>query len=347
MEQGWLAIRHPDSLITALHDRAMNWNSRRSRGLIYQALLVGMLLCMLAWLLTNTLSNMQARGIRSGFDFLGDNAGFDIGESLLAYDASQPYWKAFVVGLLNTLRVSLLGMVGCTLLGTLIGVGRVSHNALARGLCYAYTELFRNIPLLLQLFMWYVLLVEWMPESETPLHWADLAFLSKSGLTLPWLTSADGVWRWDVPVWQNGNVTGGASLSPEFVALTWGLTLYTAAFVAEVVRAGLLSVPRGQIEAAHSIGLSPALTLRLVVLPQAMRLIVPPMTNQYLNLIKNSSLAVAIGYPDLVNISNTALNQTGRAVECIALVMAVYLTLSLLTAAAMNAYNRRVATRIR
>ena len=347
MEQGWLAIRHPDSLITALHDRAMNWNSRRSRGLIYQALLVGMLLCMLAWLLTNTLSNMQARGIRSGFDFLGDNAGFDIGESLLAYDASQPYWKAFVVGLLNTLRVSLLGIVGCTLLGTLIGVGRVSHNALARGLCYTYTELFRNIPLLLQLFMWYVLLVEWMPDSETPLHWADLAFLSKSGLTLPWLSSADGVWRWDVPVWQNGNVTGGASLSPEFVALTWGLTLYTAAFVAEVVRAGLLSVPRGQIEAAHSIGLSPALTLRLVVLPQAMRLIVPPMTNQYLNLIKNSSLAVAIGYPDLVNISNTALNQTGRAVECIALVMAVYLTLSLLTAAAMNAYNRRVATRMR
>ena len=347
MEQGWLAIRHPDSLITALHDRAMNWNSRRSRGLIYQALLVGMLLCMLAWLLTNTLSNMQARGIRSGFDFLGDNAGFDIGESLLAYDASQPYWKAFVVGLLNTLRVSLLGIVGCTLLGTLIGVGRVSHNALARGLCYTYTELFRNIPLLLQLFMWYVLLVEWMPDSETPLHWADLAFLSKSGLTLPWLSSADGVWRWDVPVWQNGNVTGGASLSPEFVALTWGLTLYTAAFVAEVVRAGLLSVPRGQIEAAHSIGLSPALTLRLVVLPQAMRLIVPPMTNQYLNLIKNSSLAVAIGYPDLVNISNTALNQTGRAVECIALVMAVYLTLSLLTAAAMNAYNRRVVTRVR
>ena len=347
MEQGWLAIRHPHSLIAAFAKQTMNSNSHRSRGLIYQALLISLLLCVLAWLLANTLSNMQARGIRSGFDFLWDNAGFDIGESLMAYDASQPYWKAFVVGLLNTLRVSLLGMVGCTLLGTLIGVGRLSHNALARGLCYVYTELFRNIPLLLQLFMWYVLLVEWMPDSDAPLHWADLAFLSKSGLTLPWLVLADGAWLWDVPVWQNGNVTGGASLSPEFVALTWGLTLYTAAFVAEVVRAGLLSVPRGQTEAAHSIGLSPALTLRLVVLPQAMRLIVPPMTNQYLNLLKNSSLAVAIGYPDLVNISNTALNQTGRAVECIALVMAVYLTLSLLTAAAMNAYNRRIATRMR
>ncbi len=325
----------------------MNWNSRRTRGLIYQALLIVGLLAVLAWLLTNTLSNMQARGIRSGFDFLGDNAGFDIGESLIAYDATQAYWKALVVGLLNTLRVSLLGIVGCTLLGTIIGIGRLSHNALARGLCDAYTELFRNIPLLLQLFMWYVLLVEWMPDSETPLHWADLAFLSKSGLTLPWFTSSDGVWRWDMPLWQNGNITGGASLSPEFVALTWGLTLYTAAFVAEVVRAGLLSVPRGQTEAAQAIGLSPALTLRLVVLPQAMRLIVPPMTNQYLNLIKNSSLAVAIGYPDLVNISNTALNQTGRAVECMALVMVIYLSLSLLTAAAMNAYNQRVATRMR
>jgi general L-amino acid transport system permease protein len=325
----------------------MNWNSRRSRGLIYQALLIGLLSCLLAWLLTNTLSNMQARGIRSGFDFLWDNAGFDIGESLISYDATQSYWKAFLVGLLNTLRVSLLGIVGCTLLGTLIGVGRLSSNALARGLCYAYTELFRNIPLLLQLFMWYVLLVEWMPDSDAPLHWADLAFFSKSGLTLPWLTSVDGIWLWDIPLWQNDHVTGGASLSPEFVALTWGLTLYTAAFVAEVVRAGLLSVPRGQTEAAQSIGLSPALTLRLVVLPQAMRLIVPPMTNQYLNLIKNSSLAVAIGYPDLVNISNTALNQTGRAVECIALVMVIYLMMSLLTAAAMNAYNRRVVTRKR
>ena len=325
----------------------MNWNSRRLRGLIYQALLIGLLMSLLAWLLTNTLSNMQARGIRSGFDFLGDNAGFDIGESLIAYDATNAYWKAFVVGLLNTLRVSLLGILGCTLLGTLIGIGRLSHNALAHGLCYAYTELFRNIPLLLQLFMWYVLMVEWMPDSDTPLHLADLAFLSKSGLTLPWLTSTDGTWRWDFPLWQDGHVTGGASLSPEFVALTWGLTLYTAAFVAEVVRAGILSVPRGQTEAAQSMGLSSIQTLRLVVLPQAMRLIVPPMTNQYLNLIKNSSLAVAIGYPDLVNISNTALNQTGRAVECIALVMGIYLLMSLITAAGMNAYNRRIATRLR
>ena len=325
----------------------MNWNSRRSRAMLYQAALIAVLLGVVGWLLSNTLTNMRARGIQSGFDFLWDTAGFDIGESLVPFDATQPYWQAFAVGLLNTLRVSLIGIVGCTLWGSLLGIGRLSGNALARGLCYAYTELFRNIPLLLQLFMWYVLLVEWMPDSDTPLHLADLLFLSKSGLTLPWLVHLDGRWMWDLPVWQEGIVQGGASLSPEFLALTWGLTLYTSAFVAEVVRAGLLSVPKGQTEAARSVGLSPWLTLRLVVLPQAMRLIVPPMTNQYLNLIKNSSLAVAIGYPDLVNISNTALNQTGRAVECIALVIAVYLSLSLLTAALMNAYNRRVALKER
>jgi general L-amino acid transport system permease protein len=325
----------------------MHWNSRRTRALIYQATLIALLLAVVGWLLSNTLTNMRARGIQSGFDFLWDTAGFDIGESVVPFDASRPYWQAFAVGLLNTLRVSLIGIVACTLWGTLLGIGRLSGNALARGLCYAYTELFRNVPLLLQLFMWYVLLVEWMPEGDSPLHLADVLFLSKSGLTLPWLVHLDGHWLWDLPVWQDGNVLGGASLSPEFLALTWGLTLYTSAFVAELVRAGLLSVPKGQTEAARSVGLSPWLTLRLVVLPQAMRLIVPPMTNQYLNLIKNSSLAVAIGYPDLVNISNTALNQTGRAVECIALVMAVYLSLSLLTAALMNAYNRRVALKER
>jgi general L-amino acid transport system permease protein len=190
-----------------------------------------------------------------------------------------------------------------------------------------------------------------MPDTDAPLHWNDWLFLSKGGLTLPWLMHADGVWLWDVPVWRMvegvGEVTGGASVTPEFLALTWGLSLYTSAFVAELVRAGILSVPRGQTEAAKSIGLSAWQMQRLVVLPQAMRVVIPPLTNQYLNLIKNSSLAVAIGYPDLVNISNTALNQTGRAVECIAIVMAVYLSLSLLTAALMNAYNRRMALKAR
>jgi general L-amino acid transport system permease protein len=281
------------------------------------------------WLLNNTLGNMRIRGIQSGFDFLLDPAGFDIGESMFAFASTQTYGQAFLVGLFNTLRVSCIAIVICTLWGTVLGIGRLSGNALARGLCYAYTEVFRNIPLLLQLLTWYVVLVELMPDTETPLQFRDWLLLSKEGLALP------------------GFMSEGVTLTPEFLALTWGLTLYTSAFVAEVIRSGIQSVPRGQVEAALSIGLSPWLRLRLVVLPQALRLIVPPLTNQYLNAIKNSSLAVAIGYPDLVSISNTSLNQTGRAVECIAIVMAVYLTLSLLTASGMHYFNRRAALKER
>ena len=329
----------------------MPLHSRRTRALLYQAILVSLLLGLGYWLLNNTLTNLRARGIQSGFDFLFDTAGFDIGESMVTYESTYAYWQAFVVGLLNTLRVSVLGIMICTVWGTLLGLGRVSNNALARGLCYGYTELFRNIPLLLQLFMWYVLLVEFMPDTDAPLHFNDWLFLSKGGLTMPWLMPVDGAWLWDVPVWRTvdgvGDVTGGASVTPEFLALTWGLSLYTSAFVAELVRGGITAVPRGQTEAAKSIGLSAWQTQRLVVLPQAMRVVIPPLTNQYLNLIKNSSLAVAIGYPDLVNISNTALNQTGRAVECIAIVMVVYLSLSLLTSALMNAYNRRMGLKAR
>ena len=245
--------------------------------------------------------------------------------------------------------VSVVGIVFCTVLGTLIGVGRVSHNALARGLGYAYTELFRNVPVLLQLLIWYVLLVEFMPDSQNPLHFNDWFYLSKNGISFPvpvWDPSVHAL-VWDVPLWLDGEITQGISLTPEFLAITLGLSFYTSAFVAEVVRAGIVSVPRGQLEAAKSIGLSNWQTTRQVLLPQAMRVIIPPLTNQYLNLTKNSSLAVAIGYPDLVSISNTALNQTGRAVECIALIMAVYLCLSLGTSALMNVFNQRMAIRER
>ena len=325
------------------------WHQKQARRWLYQlALLLGLGL-LLAWLLSNTLANMKARGIQSGFDFLWANAGFDIGESMIAFDSSEPYWRAFWVGLLNTLRVSVVGIAFCTILGTLIGVGRVSNNALARGMGYAYTELFRNVPVLLQLLIWYVLLVEFMPDSQSPLHFNDWFYLSKNGISVPvpvWDASVPGL-VWDVPVWLDGEITQGISLTPEFLAITLGLSFYTSAFVAEVVRAGIVSVPRGQLEAAKSIGLSNWQTTRQVLLPQAMRVIIPPLTNQYLNLTKNSSLAVAIGYPDLVSISNTALNQTGRAVECIALIMAVYLCLSLGTSALMNAFNQRMAIRER
>lgn len=307
----------------------LNLRSQRVRAWFFQIALVGLLMVLVVWLLNNTLGNMRIRGIQSGFDFLLDPAGFDIGESMFAFASTQTYGQAFLVGLFNTLRVSCIAIVICTLWGTVLGIGRLSGNALARGLCYAYTEVFRNIPLLLQLLTWYVVLVELMPDTETPLQFRDWLLLSKEGLALP------------------GFMSEGVTLTPEFLALTWGLTLYTSAFVAEVIRSGIQSVPRGQVEAALSIGLSPWLRLRLVVLPQALRLIVPPLTNQYLNAIKNSSLAVAIGYPDLVSISNTSLNQTGRAVECIAIVMAVYLTLSLLTASGMHYFNRRAALKER
>jgi general L-amino acid transport system permease protein len=340
---------------------------------------------------------MRARGIQSGFDFITQPAGFAIGESIIPFDAAESYGKAYLVGLSNTLRVALVGIVAATVLGTLVGVGRLSRNLLVRSLCGAYVEVTRNVPLLLQLFMWYFALTEFLPPIEEALQPLAGLFFSKNGLQFPlpvwepghWGTVAGGVaglaalalWRrvartrfeatgqawpvvlpglallalgalggWllggapsglDVPEKTEINVVGGGAVTPEYLTVLLGLTVYTAGYIAEVVRAGVQSVAYGQIEAAASLGLSRGQSLRLVQLPQALRVIIPPLTSQYLNLTKNSSLAVAVGYPDLVSISATSLNQTGRAIECIALVMACYLTLSLLTSALMNLYNRR------
>lgn len=305
-----------------------SWRRRAVRGLVWQVLAVALIALLVWFLASNTAHNMQLRGIQSGFDFLLQPAGFDIGESLLAFDAGQAYWRAFLVGLTNTLRVAVAGIVLATLLGTLVGVGRLSDNLLLRGLCSAYVELFRNIPVLLQLLMWYLVLAQTLPAIGEAWTAGPLA-LDKNGLA--WLSGpADAP---DVVF----------ALTPEFLAVLLGLTLYTAAFMAEVVRAGITAVPRGQAEAAAALGLSRGQALRRVLLPQALRVIIPPMSNQYLNLTKNSSLAVAIGYPDVVSISNTAINQTGRAVECIAIVMAIYLCTSLLTSLLMNWYNARAA----
>jgi general L-amino acid transport system permease protein len=281
----------------------------------------------------NTVHNMRARGIQSGFDFLAQPAGFDISESAIAFDAARPYSRAFVVGLLNTLRVAALAIVLTTVLGTLLGIGRFSGSVLLRGLCRAYVEFLRNTPLLLQLLMWYLLMTELLPAANAAWQVGPF-FLSKGGLNVPWPGSG-------LPHQGAFAIEGGAAMSPEFMAVLLGLVIYTAAFVAEIVRAGIVSVPRAQIEAAAALGLGPYHTLRLVTLPQALRVIVPPLTNQFLNVTKNSSLAVAIGYPELVSVANTSLNQTGRAVECIAIVMAVYLVLSLGTSALMNRYNAR------
>jgi len=383
--------------------RVWSWRSQAFRGLVFQVVVLALIAAAVWFLVHNTLLNMRARGIQSGFNFLSQPAGFDIGESVIPYDPLNPYWKAFLVGILNTLRVAIIGIVMATVFGTLIGVGRFSNNAIVRGLCYGYVEVFRNIPVLLQLLMWYLLFTDILPPIAEPVSLAGMFFVSKAGFSFPvpvWglgqglaaagalvgLVGAGAYRRWStrrfeltgqpgslfaIPValvigcallgWLLGGaptawsipgpgpfeMEGGASATPEFLGVLLGLVFYTSAFIAEVVRAGIQSVPHGQSEAAGSLGLSRGQAMRMVILPQALRVIIPPMTSQYLNITKNSSLAVAIGYPDVVSIANTSLNQTGRAVECIAIIMLVYLTTSLSTATFMGWYNRRSAIKER
>ena len=300
-----------------------------------QALAAALVLAAAAYLVFNTLANLEARRIASGFAFLWREAGFEIGEStFLSYGAADSYFRALAVGLANTFKVSLLGIVFATLLGTGIGLARLSSDSLLKTLSAGYVELLRNVPLLVQLFFWYALITEALPAPRQALSPLPGVFLTNRGLFFP---GFDGV-----PELRGFNFVGGAALSPEFAALLIGLSLYTAAFIAEIVRAGVLSVPRGQWEAARALGLRDRHALRHVVAPQALRVVVPPLTNQYLTLTKNSSLAVAIGYPDLVSIANTTINQTGQAIEGIAIIMAVYLTISLAISALMNWYNARL-----
>ena len=372
--------------------------SERARGYLYQALLLAAVGGIAWYLLSNTLYNLASRGIQVGFAFLGKEAGFEIAEKLIEYDATRSYAAALAVGLLNTLHVALLGIVIATALGTLIGIARLSSNWLVARIAGAYVEFMRNIPLLLQLLVWYGLFTELLPGVRQAIRVGDWIFISQRGFRFAWPEAHPGwtaafwallagillslVWRavvrnrqaatgeqwplaaptvglivglpalaWammgaptaiEIPVLRGFDYQGGKVISPEFTALLIGLSTYTAAFIAEVVRAGILAVDRGQGEAAMALGLSPGQRLRLVTLPQALRVIIPPITSQYLNLTKNSSLAVAIGYPDLVAIANTTMNQTGQAIEAIAILMAVYLTISLAISVFMNWYNARV-----
>ncbi|MBK1698688.1 amino acid ABC transporter permease [Rhodovibrio salinarum] len=376
------------------------WRDPRTRAIIWQVLVLGGVIALGVYLVHNTLANLEARSIRTGFGFMDHEAGFAIGESpLVDYTAADSYGKAFVVGLLNTLRVSLIGIVLATIIGVIMGVARLSSNWLVAKLASVYVEVMRNIPVLLQLFFWYGAISYLLPAVRQALQLMPGVFLSKSGLRFavpvadpvhPWmglafLAAIGGCvlyYRWskrrqaqtgveprlglplagfliglpalvwliggaptamDVPELTTFRYQGGTSVSPEFLALLLGLTFYTAGFLAEIVRAGILAVPHGQTEAASALGLRRRQVLRLVLLPQALRIIVPPTTNQYLNLTKNSSLAVAIGYPDLVSVANTSLNQTGQAIECISIMMACYLTISLTISFFMNWYNKRIA----
>ena len=375
------------------------WNDPTGRGIAYQVLFVGAVVALGAFLVHNTLQNLQRQNIASGFGFLHREAAFGIGESLIEYSPADTYFRAFLVGLTNTLYVAALGVVLATILGTVMGLARLSSNWLVRKLAQIYVETFRNIPLALQLFFWWGLLRGSAPPPRQAWQPLPDVFVSNRGIVFPmplhdpaypWmflafavgLLAAWAVWHWarrrqaqtgrqfpsgwagfglivglplltflafgaplhlDVPALKGFNFSGGTALSPEFGALLIGLVIYTASFIAEIVRAGILAVSWGQSEAAMALGLTPGQRMRLVVLPQALRVIIPPMTSQYLNLTKNSSLAVLIGFPDLVSIANTTMNQTGQAIEGIAMIMAVYLVISLTISLFMNLYNRSVA----
>jgi general L-amino acid transport system permease protein len=372
--------------------------SSELKGLFWQIVVVGAAVAVIAFLWSNTVHNLSARRISTGFAFLGREAGMPIADSLLVYNPKDSYLWAFVVGVANTLRVAVIGIALATVLGTVIGIARLSANWLLARLAAVYVELLRDIPLLLQLLFWYVLM-QALPAARGAWKPVDGVFLSNRGLILPSIPIGGGqlavlgaavlgamvfyvlrryliaqqmrdgrpraAWpyglvlvvvlpallswalgvSWTIvwPELRGFNFVGGLTLAPEYFALLIALVTYTSAFIAEIVRSGIQSVPRGQWDAANALGLRRSFMLRHIILPQALRVIVPPMTSQYLNLTKNSSLAVAIGYQDVVSIANTTLNQTGQAIEAIALIMAVFLTISLSISLFMNWYNARIA----
>ncbi|HEV2678091.1 MAG TPA: amino acid ABC transporter permease [Aliidongia sp.] len=375
------------------------WNNPTVRGVFWQIALIVAVVGSIYYLAHNAFENLERQHIASGFGFLDREAGFDISEKLVQYEPSDTYRDAFVVGLLNTFEVAGLGVVLATILGTLIGIARLSKNWLLSRMAQTYVELWRNLPLLLQLFFWYALLHVTAPGPRDAWHPLPGVFISNRGLMFPtpeanpthkfmWIAFFVGIiatialdwWgrkrqettgkpfpivgaglgliiglplivflatgahmKLDLPSLQGFNFAGGASFSPELTALLIGLVVYTASYIAEIVRSGILAVNLGQSEAAGALGLRGGLILRLIVLPQALRIIIPPMTSQYLNLTKNSTLAVAIGFPDLVFVANTQMNQTGQAIEGIGIIMATYLAISLSISLLMNIYNARIA----
>ncbi|ETD68937.1 ABC transporter permease [Pelistega indica] len=377
---------------------SFSWNDERVRSWIYQAIILAIVVWVVWYLVSNTMDNLSSRNIQTGFAFLHKEAGFAIGESLIDYQLTDTYARAIKVGLLNTLLVSFIGIILSTLLGTLIGIGRLSSNWLVNRLASIYVELMRNIPLMIHLFFWYALLTENLPAPRQALSPIDGIFLSNRGIKIPVLEGASLLWLFvglliailltyvitvaakqkqrktgqTTPVFwislglfivlpmmgvllsggqlelikpalKGFNFVNGWSFSPELAALIIGLVLYTAAFVAEIVRSGIQSVGKGQWEAGESLGLSRLKTLRLIVMPQAIRVMIPALSNTFMNLTKNSSLAVAIGYPDIVSIVNTMLSQTGQAIEAVMIIMLAYFTISVSIAILMAWYNKRMA----
>ncbi len=312
-------------------------------GFVLQILFVAALAWIGYEIVVNTRANLQSQRITSGFGFLENTAGFDVSQSLIPYSGSYPYTRVFLVGLLNTLLVSVIGIFFATVLGFIVGLGRLSPNWLLSRISGGYVELVRNLPLLFQILFWYLAVLAALPNPRQSISLFGSLFLSNRGFVIPKPIGNPGLEPFAAAIVVAILGSGGSRVIPEFVALTVALSTYTAAFIAEIVRAGILSVHKGQMEAGASLGLSRGSTLRLIVVPQALRVILPPLTNQYLNLTKNSSLAVAIGYPDLFSVfAGTTLSQTGQAIEIIGITMGVYLLISLVTSAIMSFYGWRI-----
>ncbi|MDR9439522.1 MAG: amino acid ABC transporter permease [Halomonas sp.] len=385
-------------LRSSSRERGPLWRDPTFRALLVQGILLLALGAFIVMVVSNTMANLDARGITTGFGFLQDRAGFSIPQTLIEYSGDSTYARTFVVGLLNTLLVSAMGIVAATLIGFAVGIARLSPNWLLARLANAYVEIFRNIPLLVQILFWYFAVLQALPSPRNSHSLLDVVFLNVRGVVLPdpqalpgfaatplaLLVAVIATWwlvrfarrrqartgrplpvfklgallliglplatflvtgmplEWSIPALKGFNFQGGITVLPELMALWLALSIYTASFIAEIVRSGIQSVPQGQVEAAKALSLPGGIILRKVVIPQAMRVIVPQLTSQHLNLIKNSSLATAIGYPDLVAVfSGTALNQTGQAIEIVAMTMGVYLLINLVVSALMNLYNAR------
>ncbi|MBD8598430.1 amino acid ABC transporter permease [Pseudomonas sp. CFBP 8772] len=370
------------------------------RAWLFQIITVVAVVAMGWYLFDNTQTNLQHRGITSGFGFLENSAGFGIAQHLIPFTESDTYARVFLIGLLNTLLVTFIGVILATLLGFIVGVARLSNNWIINKLATVYVEVFRNIPPLLQILFWYFAVFLTLPGPRAAHGFLGSFFVSSRGLNMPAAIATDAAWpfvisvvlaivaivlmtrwankrfeatgvpfhkfwaglglfivipalcalifgapvHWELPELKGFNFVGGWVLIPELLALTLALTVYTAAFIAEIVRSGIKSVSHGQTEAARSLGLRPGPTLRKVIIPQALRVIIPPLTSQYLNLAKNSSLAAGIGYPEMVSLfAGTVLNQTGQAIEVIAITMSVYLAISISISLLMNWYNKRIA----
>lgn len=384
-------------------DDSRSWRSLlynpQLRQFFYQALTVIFIVWLIWYAATNAAQNLAKANMTAGFGFLNGRAGFDLAQKPLEFSSDSTYFRALVIGLVNTLIVAVCGIITATIVGLLVGIGRLSHNWLIAKLSTIYVEVFRNIPPLLVIFFWYKGVLSLLPDVKKSLSLPLSVYVSNRGIFIPAPIFGEAIWlvlavfaigvvlaiaytRWankqqlatgkrppvllvnlgliiglplivfalagfpvtfDIPVLGKFNMNGGTVVGPEFLSLYMALSFYTAAFIAEIVRSGIRGVSKGQSEAAHALGIRPGLTTRLVVLPQALRIIIPPLTSQYLNLTKNSSLAVAIGYADLVAVGGTILNQSGHSIEIIGIWMLIYVSISLVTSLFMNWFNARMA----